>query len=437
MRKILIGLLVLAMVASVVVGFLAYLPQVNPKNQDPFADVPYPSIQSFRFADLAGQDVTEVDLSLVTDTGTLTFDSATKWPAADKMPEGFSPEVLLKEARYLGLGLRGLHDRGITGKGISVAVIDRPMLKDHEEFADNIEYIEVSPGDANQAAVNFHGTAITGILAGKNGVAPGAHVYYYAIPNDDNAYATSAQAMDKIIELNRTLPAGEKIRIVASAQSANPLDEAANVGGAKDWSDAIKRAQDAGIIVVYAGMPELDFTGAGAVPGKDRDDPQNYRPWTWTTAKAWVVQKLKDANANSWESARKELIRLLTEQPDLDSLQAEALNTYIYLTESYKQTSTFDAWFAVAPGVQVSEALAIPVDCITIANVDGADTYTYYGSGGLSWATPYIAGLMALGLQVEPSVVPADLFKALNDTGTPFATGGKLVNPAGFIQALK
>jgi hypothetical protein len=44
---------------------------------------------------------------------------------------------------------------------------------------------------------------------------------------------------------------------------------------------------------------------------------------------------------------------------------------------------------------------------------------------------------MALGLQVNPEATQADLIKALMDTGTPFSTGGKLVNPVGFINALK
>lgn len=436
MRKALIVLLILAMVGSVVAGFLAYWPRANSTNSDPFADVPDPNIQSYEFADLAGRDVTTADLSQFSGTGTLTFSSSTKWPTSDKMPAGFSPSALLEEGKYLGLGLNGLHKQGITGKGVSVAVIDRPILKEHEEYASNLQYIEVVPGDANNATVNFHGAAITGILAGKNGVAPGAKVYYFAVPYADTMYSTSTQAMNQLLEMNKTLPEGQKIRVVAVAQSVNPLDVSANTDGAQDWSNAIKKAQDSGVMVIYAGMSELDFTGAGVVPGKDRDNPQNYQQWTWTAAKAWVIQKLKDANANSWATARAELIRLLTEQPDLDSLQAEAINTYIYLVESYKQTSNYDEWISAA-AKDPAKAVSVPVDCITIANTDGTNTYTYYGSGGLSWGSPYIAGLMALGLQVKPNATAAELYRDIADTATAMASGGKLVNPVGFIQALK
>ena len=435
-KKILVGIMVLAMLGSSVAGIVAYWPYLNPKPEDPFADVPYPLIQSYNYADLSGQDLTEVDLTELDAPDTLTFDTSTKWPAADKMPEGFSPDALMDQGRYLGLGLRRLHEQGITGDGIVVAVIDRPILKDHEEFAANLQYNEPLTEEPSASAVNFHGAAITGILAGEHGVAPDAKVHYFAIPNDDSAYTTSAQALDRIVELNKTLPDAEKIKVVAAAQSANPLDEAANILGAKDWADAIKRAEAEGIIVVHPSMIGVGLTGAGVKSGENRDNPDSYLPWTWTSAKAWVVEKIRGAGATSWEDARKELIRLLTEQPDLDSLQAEALDTYIQLAEYYKQTSTFESWIAVAEG-DLSNTLAVPVDYITLATADANDSYAYYGSGGLSWASPYVAGLLALGLQVNPDATAAELFAALMDSGTPFATGGKLVSPAGFIQAVE
>lgn len=446
-KRILVGILVLAMLGSSVAGIVALWPSLNPKNEDPFADVPYPVIQSFDYADLSGQDLTEVDLTVAELPQTLSFSTSTKWPPADKMPDGFSPDDLMEGGRYLGLGLDRLHRQGITGKGISVAVIDRPILKDHEELADNLIYDDKLVTEADSAAVSFHGAATTGIMAGKNGVAPDAKVYYYAIPNNDLGYVNSALALDKIIALNKTLSQSEKIRIVATAQSRNPLDETANVAGAKDWAAAIDRAEGEGLMVVHPSMAHVELTGAGlkvdALAGKagggtreERDDPDNYAPWTWTTAKAWTVEKIRAAGVTSWEGVRKELVRLLTEQPGLNSLQAEALNTYIYLAESYKQTSTFESWIAVAEG-DLSKALAIPVDRITVATAEANDSYTYYGSGGLSWASPYVAGLLALGLQVNPSAVAQDLFLALMDSGTPFATGGKLVNPVGFIQMVE
>ena len=96
----------------------------------------------------------------------------------------------------------------------------------------------------------------------------------------------------------------------------------------------------------------------------------------------------------------------------------------------------FEDWIGGAEG-DFSKSLAVPVDRITVPTADTVDSYAYYGSGQYGWANPYVAGLIALGLQVSPSATAEDLYAALTNTGTPFSTGGKLVNPAAFIEALR
>lgn len=249
MRKLVYVVLVLAMVGSIFAGIYFY---ASPSNKaaatDPFADVPNPSITSLKWADASGQDVSYVDFTAVPGMETLSFDSLTVWPAADKLPAGFSATELMNQAKYLGLGLSDIHDSGITGKGVSVAVIDMPINKDHEQFKDNIDYIEVKPGDASMQTMNFHGAAVSTILSGKDGVAPGSHLYYFAIPGDDQPYARYAEAMAKLLEMNKTLPASQQIKIVVVAVGVSPSDASSEVVGATDWANAMKQAMDAGII---------------------------------------------------------------------------------------------------------------------------------------------------------------------------------------------
>lgn len=175
---------------------------------------------------------------------------------------------------------------------------------------------------------------------------------------------------------------------------------------------------------------------AGCLPSKDRDNPANYQPWSWTAAKTEVVQKLNDAKVDTWEKARTQLIRMLTETPDLNPLQAEAINTFIYTLESYKTGMAYQTWLSMM-AADLSGTVAFPADYITVAGTEMPNAYAYYGSGGLSWAAPYAAGLLALGLQVKPGATAAELFKAMVDTATPFSTGGKLINPAAYLQVLK
>jgi subtilisin family serine protease len=436
LRKFVILLLVAAMVLGSLVGILIYAGIGVPGQNDPFADVPAPVIRSNRFADFRGADLLQQNFKDQEGVFyTFTFDMATKWPQGDRMPDTDLPARILEKGKYMGLGLSLLSEKGITGKGISVAVIDKPILREHEAFQGNLNYIEVSPEHAKMGNTHFLGAAVAGILAGKNGVAPEANLYYFAVPDDMEPYARYAEAMGQILELQNTLPKEGKIRIVAVAHGLDQSDVAANTGGAKDWSQAIDRARQEGIIVIYPGMPGLAFTATGCPPEKDRDDPANYELWSWSRAKRQVAEKLQTQGASTWDDAGKLLNAFLTEETGLDSLQAEAINTFVYTGYLYKDYVNFEEWLKVTLAGS-GQAIAIPADYITVPTVSGPGQYTYYGAGGLSWSTAYMAGLAALGLQVKPDATEQELFQALWDSATPFYGELRLVSPTGYIARL-
>jgi len=45
----------------------------------------------------------------------------------------------LEEGKNPGLGIRDLHKRGFTGKGVKVAIIDQKLRLTHIEYKDRIE----------------------------------------------------------------------------------------------------------------------------------------------------------------------------------------------------------------------------------------------------------------------------------------------------------
>ena len=107
---------------------------------------------------------------------------------------------------------------GLTGKGIKVAVIDRPIQADHVEFRDNIQYIEVVPDHEKNVNFDFHGTTCASYLCGKTcGIAKGVELFYYAMPNWtrqlETYYEWQLQALEKILEYNRRHD--DPIRIVS------------------------------------------------------------------------------------------------------------------------------------------------------------------------------------------------------------------------------
>jgi hypothetical protein len=54
----------------------------------------------------------------------------------------------------------------------------------------------------------------------------------------------------------------------------------------------------------------------------------------------------------------------------------------------------------------------------------------------MSWTVPYLAGLAALGCQIDPTLKPNEIVQLWLRTATQ-APAGPVVNPAGFIQAIK
>ena len=110
------------------------------------------------------------------------FDSRTIWPESDRLPPDFDPKAIMEWGKYPGLGVKKLHDRGITGKGIHVAIIDQPLLLDHIEYKDQLAgYTDIQTGDSGPS---MHGAPVASILVGKTcGVAPEAILHYWAEPS--------------------------------------------------------------------------------------------------------------------------------------------------------------------------------------------------------------------------------------------------------------
>lgn len=70
----------------------------------------------------------------------------------------------------------------------------------------------------------------------------------------------------------------------------------------------------------------------------------------------------------------------------------------------------------------------------TAATMDGS-SYIYWSSGGLSWAMPYVLGLYAIAIDIDPTLSQNDLRTLIKDTAYEI-NDMKLVNPVGFVAAV-
>lgn len=224
-----------------------------------------------RSTDLSGSDLSkEYDKLLQA-----TFDSKTVWP--DKLPDGFNPEEIMEKYKNPGLNIRSLHEKGITGKGVGIAIIDQPLLTDHIEYKDQLKYYSERDTVKTQAA-SMHGAAVASIAVGKSvGVAPEANLYYIA---DDfsrvkDDYSLLAESINKLLDINKTLPGENRIRVISISWGYDMK----TAKGSEELNKAYKRAEDEGVLVITTSLnmrEDMDFFGLDKVPLSDPDDFNSY-----------------------------------------------------------------------------------------------------------------------------------------------------------------
>ena len=311
--------------------------------------------------DLRSTDLRALDLSgKRAELERADFDSQTQWPAA--MPKDFDPGAIMELARNPGLGVRALQAKGLTGRGVSLGIIDTGLLVNHQEYRDRLKlYEEIHCWDG---AADMHGAAVASIAVGKTvGVAPGADLYYIAethvrddIPRQGNVnlwdyvdFSVTAKSIRRLLEINRTLPPEKRIRAIAIMVGWEPTQT-----GYKEVTAAVKEAKAEGVFVISSALSRthgLNFHGLGREPRNDPEDPSSY-----------------------------------------------------YL---------ITAW---GPGL-AEPTLVIPMDSRTTASPTGASDYVFYRQGGWSWVAPYLAGLYALACQVRPDVTPELFWEKALETG--------------------
>lgn len=341
--------------------------------------------------DLRSRDLAKIDMTAsLTDLLYADFDSKTQWPASSKMPVGFDWQKIMETGKDPGLGIRAVHDQGITGRGVGIAIIDQTLLVDHVEYNDRVRVYEEADDITNGwLDATMHGAAVASIAVGKTvGVAPDADLYFIADSMcsdgtyESNDYACLAKSVRRIIEINESLPAGRKIRVLSISVGWGPKSN-----GYDEIMAAMKEAETAGIFVINVVLDQTygwTFMGLGRDLRSDPNNFQSYKPGSW------------------WQS------------------------------RFYQQGLSKDT-------------LLIPMDSRTTASPTGFEDYVFYSQGGISWSVPYLAGMYALAAQVNPDITPEEFWKTALKTGKTIQLQhdskdyefGVILDPQALIAAIK
>lgn len=305
---------------------------------------------------------------------TQSFDNRTRWPIKERLPDKFDPAEWLEGGKNPGLGVIMLHEEGVTGKGISIAIFDKPINANHDEIREKITYIPVSSEYANHfqhKRHHFHGINCASILCGKTvGVAPDSKLFYFAVPDDGNNTYNYCLALEELISLNHALSENEKIRIVSISDGISKNDrEVFNW-----WTELAEKAKKRNIAIVYSSLLIEYFTWGGCPPYQDKNLPQNYDYSSWV-------------KNNSKRNFKNKII--------------------------------------------------LPGDYRTVADNKDKFRYRFKPAGGFSSAIPYFVGLSALAWQVDPNLELEDIYKYIDESKTIRKDSSFVINPVGFIELVK
>lgn len=265
---------------------------------------------------------------------------------------------------------------GLTGEGVRIAVIDKPLSPVHAEFGSRLEVIKVEPEHENHDSVDFHGMTCASLLAGKTcGTAPEAMIKYFQIPNSGDRTEISRYALEalkKIIEYN-TENAAHPIRLVSWSGGFTKEDM-------QERDNCAQVLSQMGCYLVDATMFMHNFSGIDYNPYAVCDEPKY--------------------SLNQWQ------------------LDNYARN---------KERPGFSEWF--------TNCCYVPSSRCTSASDDIADGYIHWGKAvSESWTIPQAVGAMALCLQKRPNLTYESFVTLAKQC--PRVDGFIILNVDSIIEAL-
>jgi serine protease AprX len=320
------------------------------------------------YSDVRGKDLRGSDLDLTT-IRTLWFNEKTVWDPEDQA----LANRVIQEGKNPGLGIRQLQSQGLTGTGVTLAIIDQNMCLDHPEFAGKIIKYRDLGTNTQPTEGSMHGPAVASLLVGTTiGTAPGARLYYAAVPSWNQDAQYYADALDWIVAENRNLPAGQKIRAVSVSAAPSGAGTPFTKNN-ESWDLACARAGSENILVLdcttHRGVVSTGYTSVNSPEDVSKAAP----------------------GFPSGQSA------------NCSPNHVCAPNSYRTQAEEYSQ---------------------------------GDVSYQYMGQGGLSWSVPYAAGVLALGWQVRPELSGEQIWSLLVASSYG-VNGCNIINPAEFIARVR
>ncbi|EEG07936.1 S8 family serine peptidase [Pseudogulbenkiania ferrooxidans] len=280
---------------------------------------------------------------------------------------------------------RGLAVSGLTGRGVGICTVDTGVDPNHEQLAGKVAgFVDLVANKTVAYDDNGHGTHVLSIAAGDGsggadaaryqGVAPGAPVYAAKVLDSSGSGAESA-----VVSGIDWCAAQAAVRVISLSLAALPPAD-----GNDAMSQAVNAAVDSGKVVVVAA-------------GNDGDEPG-------TVGSPGAAEKAITVGACAEWSA---------------PVSADNHSEGVYLTAfSSRGPITVNA-----STERIKPDICGPGHTITAAQAGTVSGYVTYS--GTSMATPFVAGTVALALEANPALTPAQVRSLMEATAQDRGSAGK------------
>ena len=343
--------------------------------------------------DLCSYNLSKMDFKdRANDLWFASFDNNTIWP--DILPENFDPESIMQLGKNPCLNLRALHEKDITGDGIGIAIAGRSYLAPHSEYKERVKLYQQN--GAVKDIMSTEGTEAVSIAAGSTlGVAPGAYIYYFADSSgglkgnqdDIKTRQWAIQTIERVMEINKTLPLKYKIRVICFLS-----DWFSDSEGYEALIHSVKEARQDGIFVISQGIYETYqcvIKGLGRGVLSDPDNLSSYNPK--------------------------------------------------YVNSSERYTVNYNRKFGIA---YEDEILFVPMGSRCVASPTGENDYKFSNAGSPRQTISFISGMYALACQVRQDITPEIFLKCALETGEPRKNAdgeviGEAINPVRLIDRIQ
>ena len=312
------------------------------------------------------------------------------------------------------------HNIGLTGAGVTIAVLDSGIAKQHDDLpADSVRFFKDFVNAKPTRYDDFgHGTHVAGIIAGRgrdsageiSGTAPGARLVVLKVldSNGNGKVSSVIAALDWLAVYGPSFG----VRVVNMSFGAKPTEAPES----DPLALAAKTLVDRGVVVVAAAGNNGTFNGKkvwGGIPS-----PAD-APWVLTVGASSTLGTLarKDDKMASFSSRGPAVGHIA--KPDLVASGVGTLSTISYEGSLYASASQF----------------LVPAPCVT-KHCPSTAHMAYMSMTGTSMAAPVVSGTVALMLQANPSLTP-NLVKAILQYTAEIHSGyNALEQGAGFLNAL-